>query len=342
MRAIRPLVPFVLILSCLVLLCAMANADSGSGSPGKVLEADAFQQVLDDTAAQVVAELPDDIHFRLLAIGPIEGDDGRLAQALTVKIKSGTNYHLIERGDLDRLLEEQGVQLSPISDERRPVTPGKIKGVEGLLMGKIRAKRDTPFFSSIDVYLKLDNVEGGDIVFAQHFSARCIPAITYYLAGLIGILIFMLICANRIRKAKTRRTEKLVQKDSGSLLALQSDIRQAKDNINRVHDQLVAQGQMDLSVAVQAVRDDLADLQARLERTPAVSLQAMEKGTPKGLKSHTGSMQRLIKNIAAESDRVGKAAQSDKSQKIMDALDNLKAEVALAAGWFEKRPAGKS
>ena len=45
-----------------------------------------FQKVVDDIASQVVTELPDDIHFRLLAIGPIEGDQGLLTDTLTAKI----------------------------------------------------------------------------------------------------------------------------------------------------------------------------------------------------------------------------------------------------------------
>ena len=88
------------------------------------LRADNEQEVADEIAQKVVEKLPDDIHFRLLAIGPIEGDEGSLSDALTARIKSETEYHLIERKDLDKILEEQGIQLSPISDPRRPIEPG--------------------------------------------------------------------------------------------------------------------------------------------------------------------------------------------------------------------------
>lgn len=340
MIKIRPMAFYTLVFICTLFAAGAVLAGGGSTSTDN--KAEGFQKVLDDVAAQVVSQLPDDIHFRLLAIGPIEGDDGGLARSLTVRIKNSTNYHLIERQDLNRLLEEQGVQLSPISDDRRPVTPGKIKGVEGLLMGKITAKHDTPFYYSIDVYLKLDNVEGGDIVFAQQFSARYIPTLTHYLAGALGFLILVLFCANRIKKTKKGRARKLVQKDSGNLFDLQTDIKQAKDKLNRVHDQLVASGELDLCSPVLAVRDDLADLEARIDRTPAISSSTVEKGAKKSVKHHGGSMKRLIKNITVESANVDKAVKSSQVQELLGALDKLKTEVALATEQFQNRPVGKS
>ena len=158
-----------------------------------------------DIANQIVARLPDDIHFRLLAIGPISGDSDSLADALTAKIKAETKYHLIERKDLDRLLEEQGIQLSPIADPRRPVEPGRIKGVEGLILGRLEVKHASFAGCSLEAFIKLDNVEGGDVVFAETFTASHVPKHTTYGAIAVIFLILLIFCANRLKKRKIRK-----------------------------------------------------------------------------------------------------------------------------------------
>jgi hypothetical protein len=192
-----------------------------------------------DIADQIVAKLPDDIHFRLLAIGPISGESQGLTDTLTSKIKAQTRYHIIERKDLNRLLEEQGIQLSPIADTRQPVEPGRIKGVEGLILGRLEVKQASFAWCSLEAFIKLDNVEGGDVVFADTFYARHVPKHTTYGAVAIIFLILLIFCANSLKKRKIKKVARVVESDSDTLVGLQDELHKAKDLVNQAHDRLV-------------------------------------------------------------------------------------------------------
>ena len=220
-----------------------------------------------DIADQVVAKLPEDIHFRLLAIGPISGDSQPLTDALTTAIKSQTRFHLIERKDLNRLLEEQGIQLSPIADDRQPVEPGRIKGVEGLLLGRLEVKHASFAWCSLEAFIKLDNVEGGDVVFADTFYARTVPKHTIYGAIAIIFLILLIFCANRLKVRSENKRYRRVGDDAGRLLFLQDCLKKTRENLNRAHDGLVTHGKMDAGMAVRQCRDDVKNLLDSIEHT---------------------------------------------------------------------------
>ncbi len=156
----------------MVVIISLGFAANLYANPLETLKKENSDNVIENITSRIVETLPDDIHMRLLAIGPVNGDDGSFVNKLTEQIKAETKYRMIERNDLNKLLEEQGIQLSPISDERNPVSPGRIKGVEGLIMAKFKQKTSYFFFCSLDVFVKMDNVETGDIVFAKTFSAQ--------------------------------------------------------------------------------------------------------------------------------------------------------------------------
>lgn len=335
----------ILILGAILVLALTAAPVLQAADVKDPLEKDrdrGVQRVVNQIAAQVVAGLPDDIHFRLLAIGPIEGDDGRLADALTVRIKADTNYHLIERRDLNRLLEEQGIQVSPVADPRRPIEPGRIRGVEGLLMGKIVRKQDTVFFSRLEVFLKLDNVETGTIVFARNFSARHLPQTTIYAGIAVLALLFLGLCANALKKRRNRKIERLVEDDTVALVGMADELHKAKELVNQAHDRLVQSNRMQQSTAVRKAREDLGYLLDRVGQAPAVYAGAVRKATPAAVRAHDKSLQRLAKNVVAESDALLEAAKTRGDTGIDGAVERLRTEINQTMAKFQERPVGKS
>jgi len=317
-------------------------AASGESIPIIDLKAQNYQKAADNIAAQVVAKLPDDVHFRLLGIGPIEGDNGQLNDALTSKIKAETQYHLIERKDLDKILEEQGVQLSPIADDRGPVEPGKIKGVEGLLMGKIVKEQCSFLFCSLDIFIKLDDVEGGEVVFAENFKAQFLPPSTIY--GFTGstLLILFILYAIWAKARKKEKSVQFVQSDAGKLQALQNELKKARDNLNRAHDDLVAKDKINTGVAVREVRENLNSLLFKLEQEPGVHPEAIEKNVKSDLKAHGKAMSALVKKILAASEKVLQASRSGDESGIQSAAEALKTEIESAANRLHERSAGRA
>jgi hypothetical protein len=103
---------------CLIMACSMlaapgaVRADSGGSLPES--GTDAWQIVVNDIAGQMVALLPEDSGLRTLGISAIQGDDNTIAEALTAALRSATDFQIVERDDLARLLKEQGIQLNSI------------------------------------------------------------------------------------------------------------------------------------------------------------------------------------------------------------------------------------
>ena len=295
-----------------------------------------------DIAEQIVSKLPDDTHFRLLAIGPIGGESEGLTDALTARIKAETNFHLIERKDLDRLLEEQGIQLSPISDPRRPVEPGRIKGVEGLILGRLEARHASFAWCSLEAFVKLDDVEGGDVVFAETFYARHIPKHTTYGGIAIIFLILLVFCANRLKVRKENQCYHRVDDDAERLLSLQDNLKKARENLNRAHDELVTKGQMDAGMAVRQCRDDIKNLLDAIEQAPGLDADLVHTAAYKAARSHGKSMRNLVGNVLAESEKLLKAASASDAQRVISVANDLGKEAKNALNRFRDRAVGQS
>lgn len=293
-----------------------------------------------EIADQVVTQLPDNIHFRLLAIGPISGESGSLTDALTANIKSQTQFHLIERKDLNRLLEEQGIQLSPISDPRRPIEPGRIKGVEGLILGRLGLKHASFMWCSLEAFIKLDDVEGGDVVFAETFYARHIPKHTTYGGMAIVFLILLIFCANRLKVRKEKMRFHRVDNDADRLLSLQDSLKKSRENLNRAHDILVTTGKMDAGMAVRQCRDDVKHLLDAVEHTPGLHADLVTTRDHKSAKSHSKSMRNLIRNVLSESEKIFRAAGEGDARRVITVADRLCMEAKNALNRFRDRNIG--
>ena len=324
----------------LLVCCWPAPNAFGETDPLKALKADNHRKVAREIALQVVDMLPDDIHFRLLGIGPIEEDDGTLVDALTTAVKTKTRYHLIERKDLNKILKEQGVQLSPISDPRRPVEPGKIKGVEGLLMGKIVKMNCSFLFCSMQVFMKLDDVEGGDVKFAETFDAYYLPPSTKYGIAAVVVLILVIFYAKRKRRRKFENDVKLVRQDSDLQQNVQNELKRARDNMNRAHDDLVAANRTDMSVKVRTAREEINNLLFQVEQDPGLHLDAIEKESKGEIKGFGKTMAGLSKNVLAESDKVLRAVRTKNDGAVTSAVADLQKEIKLAANRYYDRKVG--
>ncbi|MFO8141277.1 MAG: CsgG/HfaB family protein, partial [Marinobacter sp.] len=172
---------------------------------------DLSEEVKQEVAQKVVQALPQDVHVRSLAISEIEGDDGSLSRLLTQKIQEHSHYILVEREELEQIIDEQGFQVSDLVSPEQRVEPGQIKGVEGILFGEIVQKNGWPMQEEFKVHLRLGNVQTGEILMAQDFSAS--SAASYrnavYAAVALGVLLLVMgfVFRSRARSRAQRREQ---------------------------------------------------------------------------------------------------------------------------------------
>jgi len=310
--------------------CGSALADSGGSLPES--GSDPWQIVVSDIAGQVVALLPEDAGFRVLGIGEIEGDDNTLAEALTAAIKSATRFHLMERADLQKLLTEQGIQLGPIMDPRSVVEPGQIKGIEGLLLGRIVKKVQTPLYSSIQVFLKLDNVETGSVVFARTFEASYIPAMTWYLGFGLAALFLLLLLRGRSRRRKQRFLATYSEKEAAQRQAIEAQLKKCRDNLHRAHELLGRDKGSEAAVRVREIRQEVAGLLQKLQLGPVVHPENVDQAMVRELEKQNKTMKELVDRVYAASEKILENARRGVNvEPVLDTLANRLKDAANAA-----------
>ncbi len=335
----RPVLCILVAAAAAFLLQAVAvRAESG---PLQDLEKENYRKVVQEIADRVVARLPDDIHFRLLGIPPIQGDDGALVDALTATIKKETRYHLVERQDLDRILEEQGIQLSPIADPRQPVEPGRIQGVEGLLLGKVVKNRCSSLYCSVEVFLKLADVERGSVVFAESFGAYRLPQYTVIGGAALLVAVLLVFLGTSRRKSAALAARGMAAKDDAGLNAVLDELRKARDDLSRAHDDLVAADRTELSTSVRDVQADVKDLIARVERAPGLHAQAATRRNASLAETHTTTMKSLAGRLRDRSEKLQRAAASRDEAGVGKLTEALKEDVREAVSRFQERKPGR-
>lgn len=293
---------------------------------------------IDDVTSQIVAQLPDDVHLRLLAIGPVQGKDGAVfVDKLTEKIKGKTQFSLIERHDLNKLLEEQGIQLNPLSDDRSTAEPGKIMGVEGLIMTKIVVDSANPLFAIMDVFVKMDNVETGDIVFAKKFKSRHYSMKTVQIIGVAALFLLVIIFIFVVKKNNKTRTEKFVEKDDTAVISVASTLKKAINSIELAHDRLVADKQMDQALILQRQKQEIKHLILLVEQNPGKRPDDMTPMGEKTVRTQTHSMLGLSGNVLAEAEEIFNAANQKNYTRIETLAGRLQAETKNCMNRFQDR-----
>ena len=329
---------------CLAMACSMLAApgavrgDSGGSLPES--GTDAWQIVVNDIAGQMVALLPENSGLRTLGISAIQGDDNTIAEALTAALRSATNFQIVERDDLARLLKEQGIQLSPIIDPGSAVEPGKIHGVEGLLIGRVIKKVQSPFYSSLQVFLKLDNVENGKVVFARNFEASYIPAMTWYIGfGLLAMVLLLLLRSRSGRKRK-ELFRGYSEKEAAARQAIEAELKKSRDNLGRAHELLLNAEQQETGILVRRSREEVDKLLQKLQQGPVVHPDSVDKAFIKEVDNNNKTMKKLVEKVRATSEKVLDAA--GKKSGVESILQTMASQIKDAANAAYDRQAGRS
>jgi len=161
-------------LGTISLLYAFMSVASGCvNDPSLTMNA----QVLGDLQRIAVLDFTD-------APGADAGYSGTVVASIVGQHVLGMDrWKLVERGRLDRILAEQDLQNSDITDPSTAVRIGRIAGADGIIIGEVAQYRigSIPFFFffvldqdlyKVDCTFRLVSVETGEICLSAHASGN--------------------------------------------------------------------------------------------------------------------------------------------------------------------------
>jgi hypothetical protein len=135
-----------------------------------------------------ISELKENKIKTIIVAGHIVGAVGeRCAELLESALMKLGIYDIKERNYLNKILDEQQLQLSDLVDLDTAVNVGRIAGLDGIVIMNTYASTLWVFpilYSSLDSHAKLIDVETGDIVWsvpAKYRMGTVIPLIAFWL-----------------------------------------------------------------------------------------------------------------------------------------------------------------
>ena len=306
-------------------------------SPNASAEADLKPAAIKKLQQAVLKSLPSETEVIRIAVLDFEGDDGTIQNAITSAITEKTNFKVIERKDLDKILEEQGLQLKDVMDEKTRIKYGKIKGVQGLLMGKILGMQKGFLSYSLKVHLKLDDVEKGEILFSKDFNIKAVsPVRNWIIYGVIGVIILVfIIVALTKRRATVIKTR--VKEDVTARVDITKEIARALTNISNAKTKLMAKGKTDEAVLVKDAERDLQLLKEQVDNAARGSADMRKAGEFKQVLNFDKSIIDSFENLTKSADRLyNKVIQGDLNN-LEKEVDVLKRDIKNTMGEFSHR-----
>ncbi|MFA6412042.1 MAG: CsgG/HfaB family protein [Syntrophales bacterium] len=228
-----------------LILCSTLSVASGNDDAMKMLR------------VKVAKDFSTVKSINRVAVMDLVNDDGSVRRAIETALQSTGTLSVIEREYFDTILKEQGLQFRDIIDEKTRVQHGKIKGVQGLVIGKVE-KSETGILSyKIHLHLKLVDVESGEVLLTRdHIVISVSPWRGRMFWGAIGIMVMLsvllLLYVSRTRnKRKTMQAEEMNKKD------LMSKIILISSNLSAVRETLAEKGQ---AKEVRAIRENESEI----------------------------------------------------------------------------------
>lgn len=307
-------------------LCALALALALLAAPAiaaEPLEAAGLEQSIAD---QAVGAIPADLKLGTVAIGLIEGDgDGRVAHALTAALTKLNRFKVIERRDLDKLLAEQGIQARDWIDPKDRVKFGKVKGVQGLVFGRVVERSQGWLRDSLTVQLKLDDVERGQVIVARELTAGRwhygpLVVLGALLVVLLGLLLSVLgrkrTVVKKVTLAETDRKERTISTE---------ELGKALGELGRARGVLFDKGLQAAAVRVKDLEVQLRTLRDRIALAPTGNSDRHTVGELRQVVGFDQAYRELVESVTHTAsglcDRVG-AGDTGRVEQDLTALTN--------------------
>jgi curli biogenesis system outer membrane secretion channel CsgG len=281
----------------------------------------------------IIKALPLESDISRIAVLDFEGDDGTIKNAITSAITEKTPFKVIERADLDKILEEQGLQLKDIMDEQTRITHGKIKGVQGLLMGKVLSMEEGFMSYTIKIHMKLDDVEKGEIVVSKDFSVSAVSLVrNWIIFGVIGIFILLLAL---ILFKKSRAT--LIKEDLVARIDLAKEIDKVITNVSGARSKLNSKGKSEEATMVNNVEGDLLHIKQFVQTAPRGSVLKTDTIEYRKVLEFDQKIMDYFEDLKKSSDRLYDMAISGNTDNLGKEIDSLKRDMKNTLNEFRNR-----
>lgn len=281
----------------------------------------------------VIKVLPAESSINRIAVLDFDGDDGTIRTAVTSAITEKTAFRVIERSDLDKILTEQGLQLKDIMDEKTRIEHGRIKGVQGILFGKVLSMDEGLLSYTIKVHLKLDDVEKGDILFSKDLDVTAVsPARNWLMYGLIGLLaVLLLVAFLRGRRAT------LVREDLAQRIDLTQEIDKALSNVSATRSKLNSEGKSDKAAMFSNLEGDLMHIKQVIQLAPRGSALKTKIKDYKNVLEFDQKIMSSFESLMKSSDRTYDMVISGNSSDLEKEVNMLQRDIKNVLNEFRDR-----
>lgn len=285
----------------------------------------------------VARVLPADSNIVRVAVLDFQGDNGTIKNAITTAITSKTTFRVIERSDLDKILDEQGLQLKDIMDQSTAVKHGKIKGVQGLIMGRV-LKMGKGFMSyDIKVHLKLDNVEKGEIVISKDIAVSAVSPVRNWIFAGVAAIIIIFGGVIMLKKRRTTVVETVVTEDVRARVDLTKEIGNAVRNISAAKAKLVDKGKTDEAVLLKDAERDLLLLREHVDNSARGNSDMRKTKEFKEGRAFDEKMMSSLERLTESTNKIFSIANSGNSGNLEKEVADLTSDIRSTLSEFGKR-----
>jgi hypothetical protein len=330
--ASRSLFPSLVTLACVITLLVAAPPATGGAEDKPVAGPE------HDIATQLAGAIPADLRMGTVAIGTIEGDgDGKIAHALTGTLVQLNRFKVIERRDLDKLLEEQGIQTRDWIDAKDRVRFGKVRGVQGLVFGKV-SERSTGWLSdTLRVQIKLADVERGQIAFARELSSTRWHSGSLAVLAVLALLALLVLLAGlrRVRQVSTRAD--LAMADQRERRINTDEFSKALSELGRAQSLLYTRGLTEEAARVKDLSVQLRTLKDRIALAPTLQSERVSVGEARRVAGFDGDYRAFAESVTSSAAGLcDHASAADRTQVARD-LQAMADEIRQAETAFRNR-----
>ncbi len=316
----------------LLVICLLFGVAGIAGA-----ESDLKMQAINDLQKAVIKALPSEGKIIRIAIMDFENDDGSIRNAITSAITEKTAYKVIERTDLDVILKEQGMQLKDIMDEKSRIQHGKIKGVQGVIMGKV-LNRESGFMSyAIHIQMKLDDVEKGEVIFSKNLEGKAVSPLRTWMIGIaLGIVAIIIFFLLRARRTVVVKEEKIVE-DVREREDLASHVKKALSCVADAKDHLMKKGKTETAIELKDLERELIYLKEQVENAARGSVDLRSKAELQEALETDRRNKDYFVNVAQNADRLYETALVENMGQLERDIASLKRSVKTAVNEFKER-----
>jgi curli biogenesis system outer membrane secretion channel CsgG len=314
---------------CFFILLTVPNAIAATASGLKA-------EAISNLQKAVVKALPTEGAIIRIAVMDLAGDDGTIKNAITSIIAEKTTFKIIERADLDQILKEQGLQLKDVMDEKTRIQHGKIKGVQGLLMGSVLGMESGFMSFTIRAHLKLDDVEKGEIVFAKDFNVTAVSPMKKWVFIIAGLVIVILLVVILLGRRRTVVKEAAIRKDVHTRVDLGREIVKVMATLSEARAKLMNRGKTETAVHLKEAERNLLALKEQIENAPRGATDMRETKDFKEALSFDKAFAENVEKLAKSAQKLYDVAASGAGD-MEPRLDEVNRDIRAATDAFRGR-----